>query len=79
LARRDRILEIIEAEVTQLKQPTQPHGERYEPGEGEFDDADLIANEKALILLTEQGYIKRMPVNTLRRKVGHRGKKQLPV
>lgn len=32
--------------------------------EGELEDTDLIANEKALILLTEQGYMKRMPVNT---------------
>jgi DNA gyrase subunit A len=34
-----------------------------EQSEDEIADADLIANEKAIILLTEQGYIKRMPVN----------------
>ncbi|MGL6283251.1 MAG: DNA gyrase C-terminal beta-propeller domain-containing protein, partial [Microcoleaceae cyanobacterium] len=35
-----------------------------EQAEGELDDTDLIANEKAIILLTQQGYIKRMPVST---------------
>lgn len=65
LARRDRILEIIETEVTQLKTTyATPRRTVIEPVEGEFDDADLIANEKAVILLTEQGYIKRMPVNS---------------
>jgi len=65
LARRERILEIIETEVTQLKiTHTTPRRTVIEPAEGELDDADLIANEKAVILLTEQGYIKRMPVNT---------------
>jgi DNA gyrase subunit A len=65
LARRERILEIIETEVTQLKTTyATPRRTVIEPTEGEFDDADLIANEKAVILLTEQGYIKRMPVNS---------------
>ena len=65
LARRERILEIIETEVNQLKIAyTTPRRTVISPGEGEFEDADLIANEKALILLTEQGYIKRMPVST---------------
>ncbi|WP_250121681.1 DNA topoisomerase (ATP-hydrolyzing) subunit A [Chroococcidiopsis sp. CCMEE 29] len=65
LARRDRILSIIETEVTQLKTTyATPRRTLIEPVEGEFDDIDLIANEKAVILVTEQGYIKRMPVNT---------------
>ncbi len=65
LARRERILEIIETEVSQLKTTyATPRRTVIEPSEDEFEDADLIANEKALILLTEQGYIKRMPVNT---------------
>ena len=65
MARRERILEIIETEVTQLRNTyATPRRTVIEPAEGEFDDADLIANEKAVILLTEQGYIKRMPVNT---------------
>jgi len=65
LARRDRILQIIESEVSQLKTSyATPRRTVIEPLEGEIGDIDLIANEKALILLTEQGYIKRMPVNT---------------
>lgn len=65
LERRDRILAIIETEVTQLKTTfATPRRTVIELAEGEFNDVDLIANEKAVILLTEQGYIKRMPVNT---------------
>ena len=65
LARRQRILEIIETEVTELKAThSTPRRTTIEHADGELDDIDLIANEKAVILLTEQGYIKRMPVNT---------------
>ncbi|MDJ0798318.1 MAG: DNA topoisomerase (ATP-hydrolyzing) subunit A [Calothrix sp. MO_167.B12] len=65
LARRERILEIIETEVTQLKAAhATPRRTVITPSEGDIGDIDLIANEKAIILLTEQGYIKRMPVNT---------------
>ncbi|QHG14556.1 DNA topoisomerase (ATP-hydrolyzing) subunit A [Nostoc sp. ATCC 53789] len=65
LARRERVLEIIETEVAQLKTNfATPRRTVILPGEGELDDRDLIANEKAIILVTEQGYIKRMPVNT---------------
>ncbi|MGL5925185.1 DNA topoisomerase (ATP-hydrolyzing) subunit A [Chroococcidiopsis sp.] len=65
LARRERILEIIETEITQIRQAhATPRRTEIEPAEGEFDAIDLIANEKAVILLTEQGYIKRMPLDT---------------
>jgi DNA gyrase subunit A len=64
LANRSRILEIIETEVNQLKAThATPRRTVIEQLEGELGDIDLIANEKAVILLTEQGYIKRMPVN----------------
>ncbi|HEY9632777.1 MAG TPA: DNA gyrase subunit A [Coleofasciculaceae cyanobacterium] len=64
LANRSRILEIIETEVAQLKTThATPRRTVIEPLEGDLDDTDLIANEKAVILLTEQGYIKRMLVN----------------
>jgi len=46
LARRDRILEIIEAGNPAKTTYTTPRRTVDEPGEGEFDDADLIANEK---------------------------------
>lgn len=65
LARRDRILSIIETEVATLKEKfATPRRTVIEPAEGEIEETDLIANEKAIILVTEQGYIKRMPVNT---------------
>jgi DNA gyrase subunit A len=64
LANRSRILEIIETEVSQLKTThATPRRTEIQQVEGELGDIDLIANEKAVILLTEQGYIKRMPVN----------------
>ncbi|GCL35727.1 DNA gyrase subunit A [Sphaerospermopsis reniformis] len=65
LDRRERVLEIIETEVTQIKtQFATPRRTAITHAEGEIDDIDLIANEKVLILVTQQGYIKRMPVNT---------------
>jgi DNA gyrase subunit A len=65
LARRERIESIIEEEL-QLIKATNATLRRTEivPEEGEIAETDLIANEQAVILLTEQGYIKRMPVNT---------------
>lgn len=64
LANRSRILEIIETEIGQLKTThATPRRTIIQQLEGELGDIDLIANERAIILLTEQGYIKRMPVN----------------
>jgi DNA gyrase subunit A len=64
LARRERVLEIIETEVTELRAAhANPRRTVIEQSEDELGDIDLIANEKAVILLTEQGYIKRMPVD----------------
>jgi DNA gyrase subunit A len=65
LARRERILQIIETEVAELKAThSTPRRTIIEPLDGELGDIDLIANEQALVLVTEQGYIKRMPVST---------------
>ncbi|AKG20014.1 DNA topoisomerase (ATP-hydrolyzing) subunit A [Calothrix sp. 336/3] len=65
LAKRERILQIIETEVLQIKTThATPRRTIITHGEGDLDETDLIANEKAIILITEQGYIKRMPVNT---------------
>ncbi|MCM0589957.1 MAG: DNA topoisomerase (ATP-hydrolyzing) subunit A [Gloeotrichia echinulata DVL01] len=65
LARRERVLEIIETEISQIKTSfATPRRTVITHAEGEIDERDLIANEKAIILITEQGYIKRMPVNT---------------
>jgi DNA gyrase subunit A len=65
LAKRERVLEIIQTEISQIKTSfATPRRTVITHGEGDIDDIDLIANEKAIILVTEQGYIKRMPVNT---------------
>ncbi len=65
LAKRERILQIIETEIQSLKTKfATPRRTVITHGEGDLEDIDLIANEKAIILITEQGYIKRMPVNT---------------
>jgi DNA gyrase subunit A len=65
LARRERILEIILTEIAEIKTTfATPRRTLIEHSEGDLEDTDLIANEKSLILVTEQGYIKRMPVST---------------
>lgn len=65
LARRERILAIIETELQQLRAA---HADErrtvIEAAEDELTDISLIANEQVVILVTEQGYIKRMPVST---------------
>ncbi len=65
LANRDRILTIITEEVAEIKKNhSTPRRTRIEQSENELMDEDLIANEKSVILITEQGYIKRMPVDS---------------
>jgi DNA gyrase subunit A len=65
LAKRERILNIIETELTELREKfVTPRRTVIEQSEDEIEDVDLIANERAVILITEQGYVKRMPVNT---------------
>jgi DNA gyrase subunit A len=65
LAREERILEIIIEEVTKIKEMhATPRRTRIEANENELMDEDLIANDKSVILITEQGYVKRMPVDT---------------
>ncbi|MBE9240773.1 DNA topoisomerase (ATP-hydrolyzing) subunit A [Synechocystis salina] len=65
LARRERVNAIIEEELEQIKAiHATPRRTVIVQEDGELIDTDLIANDQALILLTEQGYIKRMPANT---------------
>jgi DNA gyrase subunit A len=65
LDRRERRLEIIETEAQQIKTKfAQPRRTVIEHTLGSLDDIDLIANEQSVVLVTEQGYIKRMPVST---------------
>jgi DNA gyrase subunit A len=51
-------LEAIKAEFTT------PRRSRILPNEGDIDTADLIANRETIVMVTEQGYVKRMPVDT---------------
>ncbi|MEM7061948.1 MAG: DNA topoisomerase (ATP-hydrolyzing) subunit A [Cyanobacteria bacterium P01_B01_bin.77] len=65
LARRERILAIVEEELQQIRS-THADERRtvIEAAEDELTDISLIANEQVVILVTEQGYIKRMPIST---------------
>ena len=64
LAHRERVLAIIEDELRQLKERHDtPRRTEILDLEGGLDDIDLIANERSVVLLTENGYLKRMPVS----------------
>jgi len=65
LARRERILEIIVTELEALRDRFGSDRRTViERDAGELTDISLIANEQVVILVTEYGYIKRMPVDT---------------
>jgi DNA gyrase subunit A len=70
LARRERRLELMVQELQQLKETfaTPRRTEIITSSAGNLDDTDLIANEPCIILVTDQGYIKRMPVDTFSRQ-----------
>ena len=64
LNRRERRFTIIEEEVTQIKTKfASPRRTVIEFSAGDIDEMDLIANEQSVVLVTEQGYMKRMPVS----------------
>ncbi len=65
LATRQRILDITIAELEEMKTKfATPRRTTITAMEGEIDVVDLVANNEVLILLTSQGYIKRLPVDT---------------
>ena len=65
LARRERVLSIIESELSEIKTKyATPRRTEILQDLGSLDEIDLIANEQSMILVTKQGYIKRMPVAT---------------
>lgn len=76
LDKSERIDTIIIEEVEQIKAVhASPRRTEIVQAEGGLLDTDLIANDQAIILLTEQGYIKRMPVDTFEAQSrGTRGK-----
>ncbi|MEY4355065.1 MAG: gyrase/topoisomerase subunit, partial [Cyanobacteriota bacterium] len=64
LEQRERVLEIIETELKQLKERhNTPRRTEILDLEGGLEDIDLIANERSVVMLTENGYLKRMPVS----------------
>ena len=65
LAKRERILEIIEKELLEINAKFADK-RRTEIIQGTFDleDEDLIPVEDVIISLTSNGYVKRMPVDT---------------
>ncbi|MBE9221715.1 DNA topoisomerase (ATP-hydrolyzing) subunit A [Cyanobacterium stanieri LEGE 03274] len=65
LERRERIDAIIEEELTEIKTiHATPRRTEIIQGDGDLVDIDLIANEQVAIILTEQGYLKKMLVST---------------
>ena len=65
LANRDRILTITREELEAVKAEfATPRRTRILPNEGDIDTADLIANRETIVMVTQHGYIKRMPVDT---------------
>ncbi len=64
LGRRERVLGLIEAELHVLRSRyDSPRRTEILDLEGGLEDIDLIANERSVVLLTENGYLKRMPVS----------------
>ena len=64
LHRKERVFEITKIELNELKEKynSPRRTEILDLGAG-LEDIDLIANERSVVLLTETGYLKRMPVN----------------
>ena len=64
LGRRERVLGIIQDELHTLRtRYDSPRRTEILDLEGGLEDIDLIANERSVVLLTETGYLKRMPVS----------------
>lgn len=81
LANHDRVLKIIEEELTEVKNRFGDE-RRTEISEADFtmEDEDLIPEEDVVITMTTNGYIKRLPVDTYRtQNRGGRGVKGMAV
>lgn len=69
LAREELVLDIIRQEVRELKEKFGDARRTDIVGEAEeFDKEDLIAEEDMAVVMTHQGYLKRLPVSTYRRQ-----------
>jgi DNA gyrase subunit A len=64
LNRKERVFEITKIELDELKEKyNSPRRTEILDLGGGLEDIDLIANERSVVLLTETGYLKRMPVS----------------
>jgi len=64
LARKERVLGLITEELGVIRSRyDSPRRTEILDLEGGLEDIDLIANERSVVLLTENGYLKRMPVS----------------
>jgi DNA gyrase subunit A len=64
LARKERVFGLITEELEVLRSRyDSPRRTEILDVEGGLEDIDLIANERSVVLLTEHGYLKRMPVS----------------
>jgi DNA gyrase subunit A len=64
LARRERVFALITEELQTIRSRyDSPRRTEILDLEAGLEDIDLIANERSVVLLTENGYLKRMPVS----------------
>ncbi|MBM5789351.1 MAG: DNA gyrase subunit A [Cyanobacteria bacterium M_DeepCast_200m_mx_001] len=64
LARKERVFGLITEELGVIRSRyDSPRRTEILDVEGGLEDIDLIANERSVVLLTENGYLKRMPVS----------------
>lgn len=64
LARRERVFSLITDELQTIRSRyDSPRRTEILDLEAGLEDIDLIANERSVVLLTENGYLKRMPVS----------------
>ncbi|MGV8830501.1 MAG: DNA gyrase subunit A [Devosia sp.] len=67
LRSRERVVEIIRNELTEIKQQfATPRRTEISESLGDFDDEDLIAREDMVVTVSHEGYIKRVPLSTYR-------------
>jgi DNA gyrase subunit A len=67
LRSRERVVEIIRAELTEIKEQfASPRRTEISDVAGDFDDEDLIAREDMVVTVSHEGYIKRVPLSTYR-------------
>lgn len=74
LASEEMVKDIIKEELSQIQKTNKsPRKTKIVAAEGEFQMEDLIADEQVVIAVSEDDYIKRMPVSTFReqRRGGH--------